>query len=457
MSATDRLLLTFYGDDFTGSTDALEALSIAGFASILFLDPPHPEALRDRFPGVQAVGVAGIGRSLTPAQMDSHLPAIFDAMKRLRAPIFHYKVCSTFDSSPEFGSIGRALDLGQAVFRSPFVPLVVGVPVLRRYCVFGNLFAAAGDEIFRLDRHPTMSRHPVTPMRESDLRVHLAHQTDKRIALFDILHLAGAPADVDHRFSRLLESRPDVVLFDVLREEQLAEIGRLIWRHSGAHPLFAVGSSGVEYALTAHLKKNGSPSAAPRYLPPGPADRMVVMSGSCSPATERQITWAADHGFSAIPLDTVRLTDRDLAPQERTRVIGRALAALAGGRSVVLHSCLGPDDPRLAAAVAGSAGRRGRGSNGSALGEQMGIILKILLQRTGLRRVVVAGGDTSGQVVRSLGISALEMIAPTEAGAPLCRAYSADSMIDGLEIALKGGQVGKSDYLRNVLLGSASK
>ena len=83
--------------------------------------------------------------------------------------------------------MGHTIELGQRVFQSPYVPLVVGAPVLNRFCVFGNLFARSGPEsdVFRLDRHPTMSRHPVTPMDESDLRLHLARQTTRPIGLVD--------------------------------------------------------------------------------------------------------------------------------------------------------------------------------------------------------------------------------------------------------------------------------
>lgn len=447
MMASDQLLAAFYGDDFTGSTDAMEALAVAGVTTMLFLDPPDPLELRERFPGVRAVGIAGVSRAQTPSQMDADLPAIFEKMNRLGAPLVHYKVCSTFDSSPEIGSIGRAIDLGQTVFRSPFVALVVGVPILRRYCVFGNLFASVGDHTFRLDRHPTMSRHPVTPMLESDLRRHLSHQTDRSVALFDILHLTGTLAEVDNRFARLLETDPDIVLFDVLDEQMLTQVGRLIWRRALRTPLFVVGSSGVEYALAKQWQSDGMVLNSTRYPLIGPVDRVVVVSGSCSPVTEQQIRWAADHGFAAIPVDTVKLVDRDLAPVERDLVVRHAVEAIADGRSIVLHACLGPHDPRLAAVPPRS------GEDGHYLGDQLGIILRTILERTDVRRAVVVGGDTCGRVVRLLRVSALAMIAITEPGAPLCRAYSADRRIDGLELILKGGQVGSASYFENVLVG----
>ena len=244
----NQLLLAFYGDDFTGSNDAMESLARLGIRTILFVEPPGPEQLR-RFEGIQAVGVAGVSRSLPTAEMDAELLPVFKRFRELNAPVFHYKVCSTFDSSPEIGSIGHAIDLGQETFASPFVPLLVGVPELWRYCVFGNLFARSGPEsdVYRLDRHPTMRYHPTTPMTESDLRLHLSRQTAKKIGLFDILQVAAPKGEVEERFAELLGSSPEIVLFDVLYEEQLSIIGRLIWEHAnqGDAPLFVVGSSGM--------------------------------------------------------------------------------------------------------------------------------------------------------------------------------------------------------------------
>src|SRR5262245_49980321 len=163
------LLVAYYGDDFTGSTDVMEALSCSGIRTVLFMNPP---TLRDlaKYRGLRAFGIAGSSRNMSPAEMDRALPGVFRSLKCSGAPIVHYKVCSTFDSSPQIGSIGRAIELGRPVFKSKIIPLVVGAPPLGRYCVFGHLFARSGldSQLFRLDRHPTMSRHPITPMRESD-------------------------------------------------------------------------------------------------------------------------------------------------------------------------------------------------------------------------------------------------------------------------------------------------
>src|ERR1041385_6916481 len=187
------LVLSFYGDDFTGSTDALEQLTLAGIRCVLFTSPPTSRQLA-RFPRLQAVGIAGRTRALSPDAMERELRPALKRLKELGAPHVHYKVCSTFDSSPTIGSIGRVIDVAAGMFRAPFVPVLVAAPTLGRYCLFGNLFARFGigsdGAIYRLDRHPSVSRHPVTPMTEADLRRHLARQTRRAIALFDVLNMS---------------------------------------------------------------------------------------------------------------------------------------------------------------------------------------------------------------------------------------------------------------------------
>ncbi|MBL28895.1 MAG: Hrp-dependent type III effector protein, partial [Rhodospirillaceae bacterium] len=232
MTASPGLLLAFYGDDFTGSTDSMEALARSGLRTVLFFELPSPELLETRFPDLRCLGVAGTSRAMAPAEMDAELAPVLRALWETKAPILHYKVCSTFDSAPEVGSIGHVVDMARAMLTGETISVLAGAPPLRRYTVFGNHFAAAGDRIYRLDRHPTMSCHPVTPMAEADLRVHLAHQTGARIALMDLNDLDGAPAQVGARHAERLRDRPDLLLYDVLDDARLRTAGRLIWEQA---------------------------------------------------------------------------------------------------------------------------------------------------------------------------------------------------------------------------------
>src|SRR5690606_32760632 len=136
------------------------------------------------------------------------------------------------DSSPEVGSIGTAIDIALPRAAEPWSPMVVGAPQLKRWQAFGNLFANADGRRYRLDRHPTMSRHPVTPMREGDLQRHLAAQTGKSSALIDLVDLASGSAEAKlHAFRK---NGTNVVLFDVIDDATQAEAGRLIWEERGS-------------------------------------------------------------------------------------------------------------------------------------------------------------------------------------------------------------------------------
>ena len=118
-------LISYYGDDFTGSTDVMEALASNGVETVLFLKTPDA-ALLSRFSTARAFGLAGTSRSDTPDWMDVHLRDALEWLGTLDAELCHYKVCSTFDSAPHVGSIGRAIEIGRAVFGEATVPLIVG-------------------------------------------------------------------------------------------------------------------------------------------------------------------------------------------------------------------------------------------------------------------------------------------------------------------------------------------
>lgn len=458
MSVTKPLLLTFLGDDNTGSADAMEALAKAGVSTVLFLDPPAPNDL-DRFPQVEAVGVASMTRAMPPGEMQTALRPALGALAMLGAPLCHYKVCSTFDSAPHVGSIGCAIDVGMEVFGSEVVPLLVGAPALGRYMLFGNLFASVAGGVARLDRHPSMSRHPITPMSEADLRLHLAPQTRRRVGSFDILALDGRWSEVQERFdSYLSRGEADVVMFDVLDEARLETAGRLIWRQASRGSRFVVGSSGVEYALVAALRAQGRlPREAPAFPRVAPEAQTLVVSGSCSRETQAQIEHALAQGFEGIDVNAPALLDPAHSEGARVAAVKAAVASVEAGRSPLLYSARGPDDARITLAESlWKARNAGAGGPGRAIGEQLGLIMKAVLERVNaghqrrLRRLIVAGGDTSGHAARSLGAKALTVVCPTAPGSPLCQAHADDPLVDGLEVLLKGGQVGKRDFFTAV-------
>jgi 3-oxoisoapionate kinase len=424
------LLYCYYGDDFTGSTDVLEQLAGNGVSSVLFLGTPSPSQLA-RFSVCQAIGFAGDARSRTPEWMSDNLPAIFTRMRDLNPAVVQYKVCSTFDSAPHRGSIGRALEIGREVFATQTVPIGVAAPHLGRFLLFGNLFAATGNLVYRIDRHPTMAHHPATPMDEADLRLHLAKQTNLAVGLVDVR--AFQSGDPQEQFRQQAESGAAAVLLDGVDAAMLERAGELIWGLTKAsRPLFTIGSSGVTASLIAHWRRSGMIVSEPPSVTATKANQLLVISGSCSAVTAGQILWAKRQGFACLELDAGALAH---GGSEAVEIAMRlALQSLESGRDTVLYTALGTPT--------GS-------THDEELGRALGRLMLALVQRTGVRRVVLCGGDTSSHAVQQLDVTALTFAGVLAPGAPLCRAHAEEATgLDGLELVLKGGQIGPEDFFR---------
>ena len=452
-----ELLLAFYGDDFTGSTDALESLSRSGAHTVLFIEPPTLEQVR-QYEGVQAIGIAGISRSLAPADMERELSPALEALKQLSPRHVHYKVCSTFDSSPSIGSIGKAIEIGAEIFCSQWVPILVAAPSLGRYCTFGNLFARMGigsqGVIHRLDRHPSMSVHPITPAYESDLRLHLAPQTERTTGLFDILQIEQPTPSI--HFRELLQKGFDNILFDALYDHHLLRIGQLLDENAPSQtPLFSVGSSGIGSALGTYWQQTGQLQTRTAWESVEIDMPILVVSGSCSPVSAQQIIWAEQHGFASLAIDTAAVVETENTLEVLEIVIQEAIQKIHQGQSVIIHTSKDNKDPRIAETnrifeQKGLTPAQIRSQTGQLFGNALGMVAQEVVAQTNLQRVVVAGGDTSSYAARAMGIEAVEMLAPLTPGAPICLAHAPTSALDGKQVIFKGGQVGAENYYEAV-------
>jgi uncharacterized protein YgbK (DUF1537 family) len=426
------LLVAYYGDDFTGSTDVLEALASRGIPTVLFTRIPDDEKL-SRFADCKAIGLAGTSRSRSPEWMDAELPKVFKWLRSLEARIVHYKVCSTFDSAPHRGSIGRAMEIGLAVFDQDIVPIVVGAPELRRYTVFGQLFAAYQGAVFRIDRHPVMSRHPATPMHEADLLLHLGMQTAMPLARIDLAeYLAAREATA---FEELRAAGKRAVLMDVYDHASQECAGRLLAAQLDVTQPLVFGSSAVEYALLRVWHAERSPLAFEPFLP---VERTAVISASCSAVTETQIRTALSQGFTGIPLDYGALATGVGAQGGFENALERGRAVLHAGGSPIFYTALGPGDVR----------GPHEGLLEDRVGRTLGQVHRRLVEEFALRRVAVAGGDTSGHALSELDIYALTLRYPIgqSPGAPVCNGHREAASERTVEIVLKGGQIGQPDY-----------
>ncbi|MGH3488143.1 MAG: four-carbon acid sugar kinase family protein [Actinopolymorphaceae bacterium] len=457
---TERLVAAFYGDDFTGASDALGQFHRWGLRTILLFDVPGGSTVRDLGDDYDVIGVAGVARSLPPALMEAEVAPALEAFRSAGVRVVQYKMCSTADSSPRLGSLGRAVEIGRSVFGERPVPLLVAQPELGRYTAFGHHFAVEQGVVHRLDRQPTMSHHPATPMTESDLRIHLRQQTALPVAGLDMT-VYELPADkARERYHGLLAERPGVVAFDAVTQRQLPQAADLMVTGSAGDTLYALGSGGLSYGLGAQLA--GRPVGAGGVVRTGAgglgvgaagltgAAATLVVSGSCSGQTATQISYALARGWEGVRVDVDADHGADTSRAALGRLRDRVLAALRHGGRVIAYTAAPTARPR-----------RGTG-NGTAvdqigsIGTTLGHVVREAVACAGVRRIVVAGGDTSGRVMRELGAQGAEVQSFLGPGAVLCRLRSPDSAVHGVTVLLKGGQIGPADLLERVRLGTTS-
>lgn len=393
--------IVFIGDDFTGASDTLATLSERGARARLFLDPPKVEETAD----LDAVGIATDLRARPPEDTAERLGALAPALRALSPRFVHYKVCSTFDSAPHIGSIGAAVKTLEAVLAPSGTIVVGGQPSLGRHCLFGTLFARAPDgKIYRIDRHPIMSRHPVTPMDEADLRVHLARQGFEGLSLTDRKTLDAA-------------LKTDRTLVDAIEQPDIDRLSkRLAEIDDRQAPLLLVGASSVAEALVPTVPP-AEPDTVPAAWERGP---ILAVAGSRSSTTAAQVAAADSYERFALQRDDLGHPE-DLA--------GRCAGRIEAGANVMVH--LQPD--------------LDYGVMPATLSDRLAHLTGAILSRCRVAGIAVAGGDTSSVLVNQLAFRSLSFIERAGPGVAICRGHAAGSPLDGTVLLLKGGQVGTAD------------
>jgi uncharacterized protein YgbK (DUF1537 family) len=382
------------------------------------------------------VGVAGPARSLGGEAFDELVRAELAQIARTGAEVLLYKVCSTFDSLPTLGSIGRGIELLHEQFTG-LGPVAVAPaqPQFGRYTAFSNHFGVFAGQVHRLDRHPVMSRHPSTPMHEADLRQVLAEQfTDRQVPA--AVHLpAYADGSFTERWKAYQADSVPAFVVDAVTDDHLDEVARALraaGHTSGAQPSVVVGSGGIMAAL-ARIDTGREARQSGRQQASGP---VLVVSASASSTTAAQIGDAVNHGWAdvPVPVDLLKTEDQDLL----AAVEKHTAAALSAGRDVVVHTTRGSDDPRYAAAGPIDPRHVG-GLLGTLAGHMAGAGLT--------RDIAVLGGDTSSHALMAMGVQELRVSDQFVTAGPVCRSDD-HATVAGCRLLLKGGQVGPPDILR---------
>ena len=249
----------------------------------------------------------------------------------------------------------------------------------------------------------------------------------------------------------LPEKRKKIVFFDAMYEYQMTTIGEVFDQKADEiSPLFSVGSSGIEKALGDFWTKQKIFGPRNQWEQLSECKPMLVLSGSVLPITASQIEWAVKNGFEEIEVDAQLMENEDLEfflSEYQKKIISN----LQKGKSVILHTSKGPKDPRIEK-IKSVLNRKGwdehmmKIQTARIFGKLMGQSARRALEQFPVKRLVITGGDTSSFVARELGIEAVEMIAPLFPEAPLCRVFASGSPVDGIEVNIKGGQLGDETY-----------
>lgn len=411
------LKLGCIADDFTGATDLANNLVRAGMKVIQTIGvPAEPVA------GVDAVVVALKSRTIAPADA---VAQSLDALRWLQAQgcgQFYFKVCSTFDSTPQ-GNIGPVAEALLQALGADFCCVTPAFPENARTVYQGHLFVGEA-----LLSDSGMRNHPLTPMTDANLVRVLQAQVQGRVGLVAHATVRQGAQAIRERIAALRASGHRFGIVDAIADDDLLALGRAL-RDA---PLVVAGS-GVAIGLPPNHGLAPSDSAATLPAARGAA---AVVSGSCSVATNQQVANFIAAGLPAWAIDPQRLAAGD-------DVVAQALAWAAprlGARPVLIYSSAPPE------AVREVQQRLGAGEAGALVEGALAAIAKGLVER-GVGRLVVAGGETSGAAVQALGVRQLRIGAQIDPGVPWCHAAATACGAD-VHLALKSGNFGSTDFFR---------
>jgi len=410
------ILLGCIADDFTGATDLANNLVRSGMRVVQTIGV----AARPLDEAADAVVVALKSRTIAPADAVAQSLAALEWLRAQGAKQIYFKYCSTFDSTPR-GNIGPVTEALMDALGASFTIACPAFPENKRTIFKGYLFAGDG-----LLSESGMQNHPLTPMTDANLVRVLQAQVKRKVGLIDYAVVARGEAAIRARIEELRAAGISIAIVDAISDDDLRRMGPAL----RDMPLVTAGS-GVAIGLPANF--GIAPTARSAVLPPAQGSRAIV-SGSCSIATRGQVEAFRAAGGAARALDLQRLDD---APAQVRAVVEWAQSHLARG-PVLVYSTAEP------AEVKAVQGQLGEGA-GDRIEKLLADTARALVEKAGVRQLLVAGGETSGAVVQALGIEQLRIGAQIDPGVPWCAATSPAAK-GVVHVALKSGNFGTRDF-----------
>jgi uncharacterized protein YgbK (DUF1537 family) len=410
-----KLKLGIIADDYTGASDAAGMLTERGVRTLLCTGLP-----KTRVKGFEALVIGLPTRSVSARKAYQEVYQAARFLRKLKVKKVQVKYCSTFDSTKK-GNIGPSLDAAARALPVNGAIVCPALPVNGRTVYKGNLFVNG----VPLSESP-LRHHPLNPMTDSNIVRWLSYQTRKKVTLADIQAVRSGELVCDRRY----------LVTDTLNNADLNRIAR-----ASASMRLISGGSGITAAVAPVLfGKRRALSFRKRMT--GIRPGMLVVAGSCSPATRAQNAMAVKKGFAPVYIDGRDILAGKMRPDS---VIERVQMALEKKGKALLYASAGPDQVKKAQAL----GRR-MGLSPAATGRRIGAFLARVTNRLARKklfgRLVISGGETSGQVLDCLGWNHLEVGLPVEPGVPVCFPLAAPDTI----VALKSGNFGSPDFYLKV-------
>jgi uncharacterized protein YgbK (DUF1537 family) len=420
-----KISLGCIADDYTGASDLANTLTRGGLRTVQTIGVPASDLA---LPEVDAVVVSLKSRSIEAGLAVSRSRSAEKWLRGRGAGHVLFKICSTFDST-DAGNIGPVMDALRADSGDTIVLVTPAFPETGRTIYQGNLFVGS----VPLNESP-LKDHPLNPMHDSNLVRVLARQSRTKIGLVDLAVLARGPDAVRARLAELAAKGFGAAIADAVFERDLETIGKVALDHR-----VSVGASGIGLGLARALvaSRRVKPNAANPISDAPISGPAVCLAGSCSQATLQQIA-SAEADMPVLHLDPDRVV---AGKDEALRALAWARERLKQG-PVLIASSSTPDQ------VSALQARHGRDAAGHAIEQAMADIAEGLVQ-SGVRRLVVAGGETSGAVVDRLGIPGFLVGAEIAAGVPVLRAVGAKG--GEMWLALKSGNFGGVEFFSDAL------
>ncbi|MDF0580069.1 3-oxo-tetronate kinase [Bradyrhizobium yuanmingense] len=423
MTIAAKISLGCIADDYTGASDLANTLTRAGLRTVQTIGIPADDLA---LPQVDAVVVSLKSRSIEAGLAVSRSRAADKWLRGRGAGHVLFKICSTFDST-DAGNIGPVMDALRADCGEGAVLVTPAFPETGRTVFQGNLFVGA----VPLSESP-LKDHPLNPMHDSNLVRVLARQSSTQIGLVDLATVARGAEAVRARLAELAARGIGAAIIDAVFDRDLETIGLVAAEH-----LLSVGASGMGLGLARALVSTGKVKPALSSETGAAVGGLAAcLAGSCSQATLQQIANAAGV-MPVLHLDPDRIIT---GAGEAERALDWARPRLAEG-PVLIASSSTPDQ------VAALQARHGRDAAGHAIEQAMADIAENLV-KSGVRRLIVAGGETSGAVVDRLKIPGFLVGVEIAAGVPVLRAVGAES---GMLLALKSGNFGGAEFFSDAL------